>query len=109
MGTSGATNFTRGEARTFARSILESETYRKNLETRAAKGELPPAVETMLWHYAYGKPLESIALTVQPEDLTSLSAAQLAERALAITAQLKEAEALEGALVMEPVSSERVA
>ena len=27
---------------------------------RANAGELPPAIEAMLWHYAYGKPKEQV-------------------------------------------------
>ena len=98
----GATTFTRHQAQRFARDILESRTYRDSLETRAAKGDLPPAVETMLWHYAYGKPLEQVAVSVDVhDDLGQLSAQQLAARALQLTDRLRELQAMEDAIPAE--------
>lgn len=47
----------------FARSIVEDVTYQANLLQRAQAGELAPPVETMLYHYAYGKPMDP-----QPHD-----------------------------------------
>lgn len=42
----------------FSRSILEDSEYQKNLLTRARAGELAPGMESMLYAYAYGKPVE---------------------------------------------------
>lgn len=47
-------------ASNLAKSLLESEEYRSNFRKRLEAGILPPNVEAMLWHYAYGKPTESI-------------------------------------------------
>ena len=51
------------EAEAFARGIVESSAYRASLEARVEAGSLPPGVETMLWHYAYGKPKESLEVS----------------------------------------------
>lgn len=43
----------------FARSIIEDKEYQENFRKRAKLGELAPALEAMLYHYAYGKPVEA--------------------------------------------------
>jgi hypothetical protein len=42
----------------FSRSILENADYQANFRERAVTGQLAPALESMLYHYAYGKPIE---------------------------------------------------
>ncbi len=69
------------EAKTFARDILRSEKYKKTLRVRAENGTLPAAVEQMLWHYAYGKPVEQIEVRGLGADLSALSEEELAQRA----------------------------
>jgi hypothetical protein len=70
-------------ARTLARGIVESPEYRASLEARAKDGTLPPAVETMLWHYAFGRPKESVHIMFNEDqqDLSGVSVEGLAERA----------------------------
>lgn len=51
------------EVRELARAMVENETYRSRLGRRLRSGKLAPAVETMLWHYAYGKPKETHEVT----------------------------------------------
>jgi hypothetical protein len=51
------------EVKEAARLLVEDESYRKNLQARLKSGECAPAVESMLWHYAYGKPKEMVELT----------------------------------------------
>lgn len=46
---------------TFARSFVEDPDYRLALRARLLLGEAN-AVEAMLWHYAYGKPKETVEL-----------------------------------------------
>ena len=46
------------EAEAAARAIVDDPTYRANLAKRVKDGNVAPAVETMLWHYAHGKPVE---------------------------------------------------
>lgn len=45
----------------FARSFVEDAEYRAALKTRLLIGEAN-AVEAMLWHYAYGKPKDTIEI-----------------------------------------------
>ena len=40
----------------------ESEAYRQNLTRRLEEGKVAPAVEALAFHYAYGKPKETIAV-----------------------------------------------
>lgn len=60
----------------FARSILEDPDYQRHLRERALTGALAPAVETMLFWYCYGKPVERIEQSgpdggpMQYQDLT---------------------------------------
>lgn len=72
------------EASRFAREIITSSEYMKNLIIRAEAGILPPAVEIMLWNYSFGKPLDRTELTVKDEtpDYSNYSPAQLAQEAV---------------------------
>lgn len=80
----------RSEARLFCLKILRDPEYREMLHKRAIAGVLPPAMESMLWHYAYGKPPDriEIGLLGGEADLEHLSAAELAERAQALAQAL---------------------
>lgn len=60
----GAVAKTTKAIREFAQSVLEDEQYRKNLRARASAGELG-ALEVTLYHYAYGKPKETMDVTVE--------------------------------------------
>lgn len=46
-----------------ARALVEDPEYQVNFALRLFKGDLAPGVETMLWHYAYGKPAEHLEVT----------------------------------------------
>ena len=48
------------EAKAVCAAIVDDPAYRKKLIARAKAGELAPAIEAMLWHYAYGKPKEQV-------------------------------------------------
>lgn len=48
------------EVREAAASIVDDPVYRANLASRARRGKLAPAIESMLWHYAKGKPKETV-------------------------------------------------
>ena len=54
----GAKNKTTIEVREAARLLVESPEYRASLESRLNKGSAPH-METLLWHYAFGKPKET--------------------------------------------------
>ncbi|CAB4190352.1 hypothetical protein UFOVP1196_52 [uncultured Caudovirales phage] len=81
-------------AREKAKVILDDPAYHTSLLSRARSGTLPHAVEVLLWHYAYGKPVEKIELTDETEniDLTQFSLEQLRERADSVRAAALELE-----------------
>jgi hypothetical protein len=92
----GVTHFTRYECATWFRDIATSEEYRENFKRRWLSGTLPPALEVLALHYAFGKPTEHVNLNVQSgPDFSQLSTAELLERVEALNAQLREAETLE--------------
>jgi hypothetical protein len=96
----GSLNKNRGEAKSFCLDILRSDEYRRSVQVRAKLGTLPPAVETLLWHYAYGKPVEHVAVTTAANaDLSDMSAEQLAERASFIASVLKETASARAAAI----------
>lgn len=78
----------------FARLVVEDAEYRKSLLDRAKRGVLPPQVETALFYYAYGKPVERVEVEdTTPIDVRQLSEAQLAERARLLAGALDAAAA----------------
>ena len=90
---------TRHDAQRFCREIVSSDIYRKGLKERADKGDLAPALEAMLWAYAYGKPVEQVRMTIETEeDLSELSIEELEARTLEMQEMLKEAKDLEQAI-----------
>lgn len=65
-------------ATSLAKRLLESQDYQTNLQKRLEAGILPPAVEAMLWHYAYGKPIDNLSVThTFMDDLEELSDSEL--------------------------------
>jgi len=87
-------------------AILDDPTYRTNLTARARAGTLAPAVEAMLWHCAFGKPKESLDVTVGPAgELSELSTEDLLHRADGLGERLREQAARERALPAQCSSS----
>lgn len=68
----GALNKTTREARDIAQGLLEDKAYADNLRTRLRRGKLAPAVEQMLWFYAYGKPSDNVNIAGLPAAFTLL-------------------------------------
>jgi hypothetical protein len=58
----GVPNRATREAKEFCASIVDDVQYQETVRKRAMKGKLPPAVECMLWHYAKGRPTETMRL-----------------------------------------------
>lgn len=58
----GTPNKATREVKVLAQSILEDPLVQQRMREDARKGRLPPPVMTMLFHYAYGKPKDSLAL-----------------------------------------------
>ena len=56
----GVPNKATQEMKALAQRLVRDRAYQKNLRTRLQAGELPPAVECMLYHYAYGKPADHL-------------------------------------------------
>ena len=77
-------------ARQFAAKLLDDQDYQDNLRLRLRAGILAPALEVMLYHYVYGKPVEPVEIATRGSDLWSLTdeelAKELAEAAKALTA-----------------------
>ena len=71
------------EIRNAARAIVEDPTYRRMLTARLQLGEAPH-METLLWHYAYGKPVERVEVKEVHEDFSGATAEELRTRALEI-------------------------
>ena len=95
----GTPNKVTAEARAVCAAILDDPTYRTNLTRRARAGTLAPAVEAMLWHYAFGKPRNSLDVTVGPAgDLSELSTEDLLHRVDGLREQVREQAARERAL-----------
>jgi len=57
----GVPNKATSEAKAACALLVDDRVYRRNLQKRLRAGKIAPAVETMLWHYAHGKPKETIA------------------------------------------------
>lgn len=83
----------RNEAKNFALKIIRDAKYRETLEKRAKAGVLAPAVEQMIWHYAYGKPADRVEISRGP-DLSDLTEEELADRAELIANVLKQQKRL---------------
>ena len=56
----GARNKSAGEAQKLCLRLVSDPDYRKRIKQRLVTGGLPPGIEAMLWHYAYGKPIEQV-------------------------------------------------
>jgi len=68
----GAVNKITSEVREVAQSLVNDSVYREKLAARLREGKAP-LIEQMLWHYAYGKPTETVDLGPRAADtLTEL-------------------------------------
>ena len=56
----GVRNKVTVEAKRACAEIVDDPAYRAGLVRRARAGKLAPAVETMLWYYAKGKPTDTV-------------------------------------------------
>lgn len=59
----GARNKATVEVETACRALVDDPKYREYFAHRLGVGQLPPALEAMVWHYAYGKPTERMEVT----------------------------------------------
>lgn len=56
----GARNKAHQEAQDWCARLIDTPAYRRSLQQRLIDGKLAPAMEALLWHYAKGKPAETI-------------------------------------------------
>ena len=68
--------------RMFALSILNAAGYRESLLRRILLDALPSAVECLLYHYAYGKPVERVEVKDVTDPIGDFTAEQCEARAL---------------------------
>ena len=61
----GIPNKATKEVKELVRKLVLDPEYQAKLKQRLLKGTLPPAVETQLWHYGFGKPKDTLDLTVE--------------------------------------------
>lgn len=59
----GTQNRVTQDVQAIARGLVDNPTYRRRLLQNLTSGTLHPAVETMLWHYAYGKPKTEVEIS----------------------------------------------
>ena len=71
----GTPNKATQEAKAFCASMLEDPDYREKLQRRLLAGKLPPPLEAMLWHYAYGVPKQTVAVEGKPWPMYALAGA----------------------------------
>ena len=69
----GTANKATVEARAFCVSIVDDPQYQARFRHRALQGKVPPAIESLMWHYAKGKPKESVELSGDEELLKRLA------------------------------------
>lgn len=74
-------------AQALATDLLNDPHYLERLKLRLLAGELPPAMEAMLFHYAFGKPVESIEVT-DARDIERMTDAELLEAEQALRARM---------------------
>jgi hypothetical protein len=65
------------EVRSFCRRLVTDVEYRASFEKRLRAGELPPALEQLVWFYAYGKPAQSLAVTNNGVSLAAIIAGRV--------------------------------
>jgi hypothetical protein len=75
------------EAKQACAEIVDDPIYRAKLLARARAGKLAPAMETLLWYYAKGKPKETIEYRDERPDVSSMATADLKEDALKLLAR----------------------
>lgn len=77
------------EAKEACAKLVDDPAYRAKLRERLLRGKLAPAVETMLWHYAHGKPKETVSLEGQVSVDHTVIRESLASRIASLAARLR--------------------
>jgi hypothetical protein len=66
----GSPNKATVAVREAAKMLVEDDVYRAKLQKRLREGRIAPAMESLLWFYAYGKPKEQVEHSGMPEAFT---------------------------------------
>jgi hypothetical protein len=67
-------------AKDFAKKILNSKEYRQSIRDRIQLHSLPPGIETLFYHYAFGKPVDKLEVNDTTVSLDNVSLDSLKER-----------------------------
>jgi hypothetical protein len=101
----GATNVASREIKDVARRILEDAAYQARLVTRLRAGRAPH-VEVLLFHYAFGKPVERHEVTTAITDFSKLSDDELMAQFEATFQSLRAEQRVDGGKELLPFPSE---
>lgn len=99
----GATISQKNDVAQWARKVLKNPEYRSRVEQQAIAGTLPTQVEVLLYHYAFGKPVDRVEVKVSQERLEDLSLDQLEAQLQEQLRIVEEARALKAAIPAEYV------
>lgn len=97
----GSLNKTTIQVREVAKGLVEDPAYLAGLKRRLRRGSIAPAVETTLWHYAYGVPKKTVELEGPGGGPVQIETMTTAERLARLRAVLAEEDADE-----DPVADE---
>lgn len=78
-------------ARAVAAELLGDSAYKDGLRLRLRAGLCAPALETLLYHYLYGKPVEPVEVATRGNDLRDLSDDELSKELAAAAKELAAA------------------
>ena len=87
----GTPNKATAEIREIAQALVNDPPYRRRLTSRFRSGRIAPAIEALLWHYAYGKPKETIQSSVDVAlrtDFVGVSDEELKRQTLELMAKI---------------------
>jgi hypothetical protein len=91
----GVSNLVTREIKDVARRLLEDEAYQARLVTRLRAGKAPH-VEVLLFHYAFGRPVERHEVTTTIGDFSKLSDDELMAQFEATVMSLRAERRVEG-------------
>ena len=96
----GVANRATVEVKQMCSELVEDPQYRARLKERLWAGDLPPALECLIWHYAFGRPKETMGIDSalaaresHPRTLTQVNVTEVYLDRLS-TAQLDELDRL---------------
>ena len=68
----GVPNRSTTEVKEACEKLVNDPAYRVRLQQRLLAGDLPPAMESLIWFYAFGKPKEQLEVNV-PDPVTVIN------------------------------------